>query len=100
MLEEQTPLLGSAGGLLPEPQSHDGGSKLTLAPAGLPQNIGHRGYSAAFPENSMAAFQGAVAAGADAIETDLHLSRDGVVVLSHVSEPVHIKTHKNDRLCC
>jgi hypothetical protein len=51
----------------------------------LPVNIGHRGYKAAFPENSMAAFHGAVAAGAHAIETDLHLSRDGVVVLSHVS---------------
>ncbi|KAL2016216.1 hypothetical protein VTK56DRAFT_4047 [Thermocarpiscus australiensis] len=49
----------------------------------LPQNIGHRGYKAAFPENSMAAFQGAVEVGAHAIETDLHLSRDGVVVLSH-----------------
>jgi glycerophosphoryl diester phosphodiesterase len=34
----------------------------------------------------MAAFHGAVAAGAHAIETDLHLSRDGVVVLSHVSD--------------
>lgn len=32
----------------------------------------------------MVAFQGAVDVGADAIETDLHLSRDGVVVLSHV----------------
>ncbi|KAK3308985.1 PLC-like phosphodiesterase [Chaetomium strumarium] len=49
----------------------------------LPQNIGHRGYKAAFPENTMAAFRGAVAAGAHAIETDLHLSRDGVAVLSH-----------------
>ena len=49
----------------------------------LPFNIGHRGYKAAFPENSLAAFDGAVAAGAHAIETDLHLSRDGVVVLSH-----------------
>jgi glycerophosphoryl diester phosphodiesterase len=32
----------------------------------------------------MAGFHGAVAAGAHAIETDVHLSRDGVVVLSHV----------------
>ena len=32
----------------------------------------------------MAAFRGAVAAGANAIETDMHLSSDGVVVLSHV----------------
>ena len=53
----------------------------------LPQNIGHRGYKAAFPENTMAAFHGAVVAGAPGLETDLHLSRDGVVVLSHVSKP-------------
>ncbi len=33
----------------------------------------------------MAGFHGAVAAGAHALETDVHLSRDGVVVLSHVS---------------
>jgi phosphatidylglycerol phospholipase C len=33
----------------------------------------------------MGAFKGAVEVGADAIETDVHLSRDGVVVLSHVS---------------
>lgn len=51
----------------------------------LPQTIAHRGYKAKFPENTMAAFAGAVRAGAHAIETDLHLSKDGVVVLSHVS---------------
>lgn len=49
-----------------------------------PQAIAHRGYKAEFPENSMGAFKGAVEVGAHAIETDLHLSRDGVVVLSHV----------------
>jgi len=32
----------------------------------------------------MGAFRGAVGVGAHAIETDLHLSKDGVVVLSHV----------------
>ncbi|KAK7989356.1 hemoglobin [Apiospora arundinis] len=49
----------------------------------LPQAIAHRGYKMAYPENSMAAFRSAVEIGAHAIETDLHLSRDGVVVLSH-----------------
>ncbi|KFY64419.1 hypothetical protein V497_01705 [Pseudogymnoascus sp. VKM F-4516 (FW-969)] len=44
-----------------------------------PQAIGHRGYKAAFPENSMAAFEGVVKVGADAIETDVHLTKDGVV---------------------
>lgn len=67
----------SALGLISDFGSHSG--------SGLPQNIGHRGYKAAFPENSMAGFHGAVAAGAHAVETDVHLSRDGVVVLSHVS---------------
>jgi len=36
----------------------------------------------------MGAFRGAVAVGAHAIETDLHLSRDGVVVISHVRTPL------------
>ncbi|KAF2426265.1 PLC-like phosphodiesterase [Tothia fuscella] len=49
----------------------------------VPQAIAHRGYKAAFPENTMAAFIGAVNVGAHALETDLHLSSDGVVVLSH-----------------
>lgn len=52
--------------------------------ARTPQCIAHRGYKAKHPENTMAAFRAAAAAGAHAIETDLHLSRDGVVVLSHV----------------
>lgn len=34
----------------------------------------------------MDAFVGAVKAGAHAIETDIHLSKDGVVVLSHVGQ--------------
>ena len=52
-----------------------------------PQCIAHRGYKAKQPENTMAAFRVAAAVGTDAIETDLHLSRDGVVVLSHVRCP-------------
>ena len=35
----------------------------------------------------MGAFKGAVEVGAHAIETDLHLSKDSVVVLSHVGSP-------------
>ena len=51
----------------------------------LPQTIAHRGYKAKHPENTMGAFRGAVKAGAHAIETDVHLTKDDVVVLSHVS---------------
>ena len=49
----------------------------------FPQAIAHRGYKAAHPENTFKAFQGAVEAGAHAIETDIHLTKDDVVVLSH-----------------
>lgn len=51
----------------------------------LPRIISHRGYKGKFPENTLAAVQGAVQAGTHALEIDLHLSRDGVLVLSHVS---------------
>ncbi|KAL2793695.1 PLC-like phosphodiesterase [Aspergillus keveii] len=49
----------------------------------LPQIIAHRGYKGRFPENTLCAVDAAARAGADALELDLHLSRDGVVVLSH-----------------
>ncbi|KAK4195965.1 PLC-like phosphodiesterase, partial [Triangularia verruculosa] len=48
-----------------------------------PQIIAHRGYKALYPENSMLAIEEAIKAGAHAIETDVHESQDGVVVLSH-----------------
>ncbi|KAH8690670.1 putative glycerophosphoryl diester phosphodiesterase [Talaromyces proteolyticus] len=48
-----------------------------------PQAIAHRGYKAAYPENTMSAFKGAVEIGAHGIETDLHLTKDQVVVCSH-----------------
>jgi tubulin gamma len=50
-----------------------------------PQAIAHRGYKAKFPENTMGAFRGAVEVGAEGLETDIHLSKDGVAMLSHVS---------------
>jgi len=43
----------------------------------------HRGASAEAPENTLAAFRRALAAGADGIELDVHLSRDGVPVVIH-----------------
>lgn len=52
----------------------------------FPQAIAHRGHRAKHPENTMSAFVGAVNVGAHAIETDIHLSKDGVVVISHVSK--------------
>lgn len=51
--------------------------------APLPLVIAHRGASAAAPENTIAAFERALADGADAIELDVHLSRDDHPVVIH-----------------
>ena len=44
---------------------------------------GHRGARAAFPGNTLAAFEYAISAGADYIELDIQASRDGVLVVCH-----------------
>jgi glycerophosphoryl diester phosphodiesterase len=49
----------------------------------LPLAIGHRGCAGEVPENTLASFQRGVADGAVVIETDVHLTRDGVPVLVH-----------------
>ncbi len=46
-------------------------------------NIAHRGASALAPENTMAAFERAIDLGADVVELDLHLTRDGELVVIH-----------------
>ncbi len=48
-----------------------------------PQVVAHRGSSAMHAENSWAAFEAAVAEGADAIECDVQGTRDGVLVIRH-----------------
>lgn len=45
--------------------------------------IAHRGFSRDYPENTLLAFEKALDAGADGIETDLQLSLDNVPVLFH-----------------
>jgi glycerophosphoryl diester phosphodiesterase len=45
--------------------------------------IAHRGGARRRPENTMAAFDYAVGLGVDAIELDIHLSKDGVPVVIH-----------------
>lgn len=56
-----------------------------------PLIIGHRGASAVALENTMPAFEAAIAAGADGIEFDVHLSLDAVPVIIH-DETLH-RTH-------
>jgi glycerophosphoryl diester phosphodiesterase len=45
--------------------------------------LAHRGASGYAPENTFAAFELAIEMGADAVETDLRMTRDGVLVLFH-----------------
>jgi glycerophosphoryl diester phosphodiesterase len=49
----------------------------------MTQIFAHRGYSAAFAENTMSAFLEAEKAGADGIELDVQLTRDGEIVVIH-----------------
>ncbi|MBT6178020.1 MAG: hypothetical protein HOI23_12295 [Deltaproteobacteria bacterium] len=44
---------------------------------------GHRGARAHLPENTIQAFDAAIKGGANAIETDVHLTSDGEVVVFH-----------------
>lgn len=45
--------------------------------------FGHRGWSARYPENTMAAFIAALEIGVDGIEFDVHLTKDGEIVVIH-----------------
>lgn len=49
----------------------------------IPELIAHRGYAAAYPENTIPAFQAAIAAGACYLECDIQLSSDLAPVLFH-----------------
>ncbi len=55
-----------------------------LRRAGAPVlRVGHRGAKGHAPENTLASFERGVALGVDAVETDVHLSADGEVVIIH-----------------
>jgi glycerophosphoryl diester phosphodiesterase len=62
-----------------------------------PLVFAHRGGSALAPENTMAAFDNGLAHGADGLELDVHLSRDGGVVVqldrtTHLRGPIADRT--------
>ena len=59
-------------------------TSVTAMPAAFATDIiAHRGASADAPENTMAAFRAGYAQEADAIELDVHLSKDGQAVVIH-----------------
>ncbi|WYZ41713.1 hypothetical protein EsH8_V_000608 [Colletotrichum jinshuiense] len=91
MASETKPLLEDEALIPPAPfarslalaSSSPSSSSSSSTPKRLPQAIAHRGFKSLYPENTILAFRAALKAGAHALETDLHLSQDGVVVLSH-----------------
>ncbi len=56
--------------------------------------IAHRGASAYYPENTMAAFRGAVDMNAEMIELDVMMSKDGVPVVFHDAK---LNAHTNGK---
>jgi glycerophosphoryl diester phosphodiesterase len=48
-----------------------------------PRVIAHRGFTAGHAENTIGAFQAALDVGADFLETDVHISKDGHVIVAH-----------------
>jgi glycerophosphoryl diester phosphodiesterase len=49
----------------------------------LPRVFGHRGSAGTHPENALESFRAAVAAGVQYLEFDIHMTRDGEVVVAH-----------------
>ncbi len=46
-------------------------------------NIAHRGFNGRYPENTLLAFEKAYEAGADGVELDVRMSKDGQAVIFH-----------------
>jgi glycerophosphoryl diester phosphodiesterase len=62
---------------------------IMLATGAFAQTVqvhGHRGARAMRPENTLPAFEYAIAQGVDALELDMAVTKDGVVVVSHDPE--------------
>ncbi|MHB8283791.1 MAG: glycerophosphodiester phosphodiesterase [Caulobacteraceae bacterium] len=76
----------------------------TMAPRAKPgqrlsakvELFGHRGFPALRPEHTLASYALAIASGADYIEPDLVITKDGVLIVRHendISETTDIKSH-------
>jgi glycerophosphoryl diester phosphodiesterase len=64
-------------------QSYYAEKALTRPSSTRPEAISHRGAHQTLPENSIPAFEQAIDLGAQAIELDVHGTRDGIVVVHH-----------------
>lgn len=59
----------------------------------IPVLIAHRGEPGAWPENSLAGYRAALAAGAACIETDVQITADAIPVLSHDPNLLRLTGH-------
>ena len=73
-------VVGLFGAVMAQPNL---GIEEAMRPRERPLVIAHRGFSGVAPENTLAAFEKAIEAGADMIELDVLLSKDGHVVVIH-----------------
>lgn len=79
-------------------------SRLTLAAANRclttrrPRVIGHRGCALWYPENTLISLQAAIDAGADILEFDVHMTKDGHIVVVH-DKTVDRTTNGVGRIC-
>ena len=61
-----------------------------------PRVLAHRGLATEAPENTLLAFAKAVAVGTAYIETDVHVSSDGIAVVSHDPSLARVAARKVD----
>lgn len=59
------------------------GFNFTVAEQGIVLANSHRGYSQCYPENTMPAFEAALAAGTHSVELDVHMTKDEKLVVHH-----------------
>jgi glycerophosphoryl diester phosphodiesterase len=82
LLALMAPLMSACGATLPSsPAATPAPSSAIRFPNVLV--VAHRGGAALAPENTLAAFDDACTIGVDMVECDVHLSRDGEVVVMH-----------------
>jgi glycerophosphoryl diester phosphodiesterase len=58
-------------------------ARVPLVPPARPMVVAHRGASSMVAEHTLAAYESAIASGADALECDVRLTRDGHLICVH-----------------
>ena len=85
------------GKLLDAPVATPNYNKLNTLKGQTPIVIGHRGASGERPEHTLASYQLAIERGADFIEPDLVVTKDGVLIARH--EPMLASLNADETVC-